>query len=190
MKRNTLTLMLLAAFAAGPAFAQVTSDDATADRTSTPKAAAGAGDAEAIAAVSAVNDHEIKAAKLAMDKGVDGDIAKYAKMMDEEHSTNQRQAEQLTVTAGIKPAETDEVKAMKTKTAAEREKLAAMSGDAFEAAYVDAMVKDHAEVLAKLDDKLIPNATNPAVKEHLTMTRKHVAMHLEEARRLDAQAAD
>lgn len=172
MKRNPLSFLLLAAFAAGGVHAA-------------------GNDAEALATLTAVNDHEVKSAELARSKGVDGDVAKYAEMMVKEHGANQAQTQQLASSAALTPAETDAVKALKTKSQAERDALSTLSGDAFEAAYVDAMVKDHAEVLAKLDKELIPNAANAAnaaVKAHLQKTREHVAHHLEQAKALDAQA--
>jgi putative membrane protein len=150
---------------------------------STPVLAA---DAEALAAVSAVNDHEIKAAALAIEKGVDGDVKDYAQMMDKEHSTNQEQVGQVSKKAGIAPTETDKVAAMKKTKQAERDAMGKLDGAAFESAYVDAMVKDHAEVLAKLDKELIPAASNADVAAHLKATRGHVAMHLEKAQALDA----
>lgn len=169
MKRTTLSLVLMAALAAGAAHA------------------AGS-DAEAVAVLGAVNAHEIQSAQLARQKGVGGDVAAYAERMHAEHSANQRETEKLAGNGGLQPAQTDAVKALKSKAAGEREKLAALSGAEFEAAYVDAMVKDHAEVLAKLDNELIPGAQDAALKAHLQKTREHVAHHLEQARALDAKA--
>ena len=152
-------------------------------------AARAAGDGEALAVLSAVNSHEIATAALAKDKGVSAAVKDYAQKMDTDHSANQRESEALAAANGLAPQKTDAVKALETKSAAEREKLAAMSGAQFEAAYIDAMVKDHAEVLAKLDKELLPAAQNPALKAHLAKTREHVAHHLEAAKALDAQPA-
>lgn len=173
MKRTHLSFTLLAALAALSATARAADDS---------------GDAEAIATLTAVNGHEIKSAELARGKDVSEAVARYAKMMEDEHGANQKQTDQIASTAGVTPAETDKVKALKTKTEAERDKLGNLQGAAFESAYVDAMVKDHAEVLAKIDKELLPNATNAAVIEHLRKTREHVAHHLEEARQLDARS--
>jgi putative membrane protein len=146
------------------------------------KAAASSGDGVAVATVMAVNDHEIKAAEMAMTKDIGAPAKAYAKMMDEQHSENQTKTNALA--AANKPVEDADLEALKEKTAAARAKLSKLDGKEFEKAYIDAMVKDHAEVLAKLDDKLIPGASDPKVVEHLKATRTHVAMHLEEARKL------
>lgn len=145
-------------------------------------AAKASGNGIAIATVMAVNDHEIKAAEVAMTKDIGAPAKAYAKMMDEQHSENQAKTKVLAATN--KPIEDADLKALKEKTAAARAKLSKLDGKDFERAYIDAMVKDHAEVLAKLDDKLIPAATDPKVVDHLKATRTHVATHLEEARKL------
>ncbi len=50
------------------------------------------------------------------------------------------------------------------------------------------MVKDHSEALDAIDNKMLPAATTPQVQAHLQKTREAVAMHLEEAQRLQKQA--
>jgi putative membrane protein len=145
------------------------------------------GDAEAIAVLSAVNDHEVQAARIAKGKQIDPEVMAYADKMSREHGTNQRETEQLKQAASLVASETDAVRALKQKSDAERAKLAAIDGKAFQAAYMDAMVKDHAEVLNKLDKELLPAAKDPAIAAHLRKTREHVAHHLEEARRIDGQ---
>jgi putative membrane protein len=54
----------------------------------------------------------------------------------------------------------------------------------FETAYLDAMIKGHNEALAMIDSKLLTAAKLDAVKKHLTDTRTHIAMHLEQAKKL------
>ncbi|HVG41189.1 MAG TPA: DUF4142 domain-containing protein, partial [Chitinophagaceae bacterium] len=51
-------------------------------------------------------------------------------------------------------------------------------------AYLDAMIKGHTEVLSMIDSKLLTTAKNDALKAHLTETRGHVSMHLEQAKKL------
>ena len=47
-----------------------------------------------------------------------------------------------------------------------------------------AMVKGHNEVLDVIDNQLLKNADNTALKKHLTDTRAHIAAHLEKAEQL------
>lgn len=158
---------------------------ATGSSTGTPDAgtagetAADAGDGEALGLVSAINRHEIQAARQAQQKGVEGEVLAYAERMDREHSENQRKLEALG-----RAEQTDAVRKQEEKGGKERDRLDGLSADEYADAYVEAMVKDHSEALSMLDDKLIPSASDPAVRAHLEETRKHVADHLEAARAL------
>ncbi len=62
--------------------------------------------------------------------------------------------------------------------------LISMDGKDFETAYIDAMIKGHTEVLDMIDNQLMKIAKNDMLKAHLTETRGHVAMHLEQAKKL------
>ncbi|HJU06419.1 MAG TPA: DUF4142 domain-containing protein, partial [Nitrospiraceae bacterium] len=52
-------------------------------------------------------------------------------------------------------------------------------------AYIEAMIKGHTEVQNMIDSQL-KEANNEAVKKHLMETRDHVAMHFDQARKLQA----
>lgn len=158
------------------------------DRTTLPAAAQRGGDAEALATLMAVNEHEIASARLALDKKPSEPVAQYARMLEREHGENQRKTRDLARSAGVDPKATPAVEALKTRSERERDALAGQDGDAFERAYIEAMVKGHAEALAKIDGELLPAATDPVVAEHLRVTRTHIAQHLEQAEQLDAKA--
>ena len=147
-----------------------------------PDAGTGApNQAEALALLSAINEHEIAAAEQARSKGVDGEVLAYADLMHSEHSKN------LTQTRALDPAAEENsprVTQQKEKGKAELDALATHEGDAYEKAYIDAMVKGHQEALNMLDTQLIPAAQGDAVRQHLTTTRQHVATHLEKAKAL------
>jgi len=50
--------------------------------------------------------------------------------------------------------------------------------------YVDTQVKEHQAVLDLIDQHLLPNAKEAAVKTFITSVRAKVAMHLEHAQSL------
>jgi len=134
------------------------------------------GDATALGLLGAVNKHEIAAAQQARSKGVAGEVLAYAGLMEKDHGKNQAKTEALG-----QLAEDAEVAAQKEKGNAELAQLGTLEGDAYKAAYVDAMIKGHTEVLAQIDTRLLTLATRPEVDAHLTATREHVAHHLEQA---------
>jgi len=77
-----------------------------------------------------------------------------------------------------------ELTAMRQRHEAERTRLAALEGEEFERAWIDAMVRGHTEALAKLDNELIPGASDSGVSQHLRDTRAAIQRHLDTARSL------
>jgi putative membrane protein len=75
---------------------------------------------------------------------------------------------------------------MRKKGREELAMLDAKSGSEYQKAYVDAMVKGHAEVLELLETRLIPAATDEQVRNFLTSSRDHVAMHLDRGKALQS----
>jgi predicted outer membrane protein len=141
--------------------------------------AAANADGEALGLLAAINEHEIAAARQAKEKQVDGDVLEFAELMETEHGTNQEK------TQALGPAQDGpDIAAQKQKGKAELDALAAKSGDEYEKAYIDAMVKGHQEALTAIDEKMIPRATRDDVKQHLTETRRHVEMHLTRAKEI------
>ena len=111
-----------------------------------------------------------------------GDVLDYARMMEKEHGDNLAKTQSLG-----SPADGSDVQALKDKGAKELQTLDAASGEAYEKAYIDAMVKGHQEALDAIDNKMIPAATTDVVKQHLTDTRTHVAAHLDKAKAIAAR---
>ncbi len=84
----------------------------------------------------------------------------------------------------VTPMDTPAVDQLRVKDAGALAMLVPLDGEAFEKAYVAAMVKDHTEVFAMIDGQLMKTAKNEELKKHLTMTRGHIAQHLEAAKKL------
>jgi putative membrane protein len=141
-------------------------------------------DAQALATLVAVDQHEVATAKQALGKGVSGGVRDFATKMQAEHGQNLDDTRRVARENKLPLASSAEVRALEAKGRSEEQSLAKLSGDAYSKAYVDAMVKGHAEVLDKLDKSLIPGAADPEVVAHLKATRGHVAEHLEAAKKL------
>ncbi len=95
-----------------------------------------------------------------------------------------RKTNQLGLSINVTPSITKAVDAQMKKGAGELATLIPMDGKDFEAGYLDAMIKGHTEVLAMIDNQLMKTAKNDMLKAHLTETRGHVAMHLDQAKKL------
>lgn len=169
--------------ASAPMDATVENASAAADQATADPDRTRAAESASLGVLNAINDHEISAGKQAQAKGVSGDVAEYAKMMIEEHSKNRAE------TSALGPDEqASDAQAQRQAGEKELASLEAKAGADYASAYVAAMVKGHQDALKVLDDRLIPSATRPEVRAHLSTTREHVAHHLERAKELQNTA--
>jgi putative membrane protein len=144
-------------------------------------------DRDILGALVVLNKGEISAAQLAQKKTTNADVKNYAALMISEHGANLRQTEKLATQLHVKPNQQADVAAMlKNKGNKEFRMLKSFRGVAFDKAYVDAMVMDHAEALG-LIDAFYNQASNGLLRNQLKMTRNHVADHLQRARILQVE---
>ncbi|MEN5118953.1 DUF4142 domain-containing protein [Luteimonas sp. TWI662] len=156
-----------------------------------------AADRKALLTVIEVDRHEIAAAQDALKKGVGERAQAYAEQLRTDHERSM-QATQAMLDgthegAGASPqaavAEDPALAAERRQHDTERQRLEGLNGEAFEAAWIDAMIKGHQAALDKLDRELIPQASAADVRSHLERTRETIAGHLERAQALQAPAS-
>lgn len=146
------------------------------------------GDAEVLAKLIAINQHEINAAKLAEKKKVSRPVQEFAQMLREQHDRNLRDTQDLAKQIGVRPHESAECAELKKHNSSDLKTLKSLEGPEFESKFLDAMVNGHQEVLRVLDGS-ISEAQNAQLKQHLQATRERVATHLAEAQRLENTAS-
>lgn len=146
-----------------------------------PAGTAGTTQADALAMLMTVNEHEIAVADQALGKNVTGAVRDFAQMMKTDHSKNLADTTRLGGAASTSPA----VDALKRKGESDERALDAQTGKAYEKAYIDAMVKGHTDALALIDNTLLPAATDANIRQHFTTTRTAVARHLERAKEIE-----
>ena len=144
-------------------------------------------DAEVLGLLGAVNENEIVASMEVHNKKISGPVGDYAKKLHMEHGQNLEATLMLGQKINVTPAESPAVDKVRVKGAGELAMLIVHDGDKFAAAYVDAMVKGHTEVLAMIDNDLMKRAEHEGVKTHLAATRASVAKHLDEAKALQGR---
>lgn len=152
----------------------------TAPGTAPAGTATGTTQADALAMLMAVNEHEIAAADQALGKNVTGAVRDFAQMMKTDHSKNLADTTRLGGATSTSPA----VDALKKKGESDERALDAQTGKAYEKAYIDAMVKGHTDALALIDNTLLPAATDTNIRQHFTTTRAAVARHLARAKEI------
>lgn len=147
-----------------------------------PMAASGSmskADQKILMSIAQANMAEIEAGKMAQSKSTNDEVKKFAQQMIDDHGNAEKEVEQLAQSKGVTlPTEPD------AKHKAMAAKLQAMSGDAFDKAYMSqAGVADHKKVHSMLlsDEK---RAKDPDVKAAAAKMAPVVEQHLKSAEQM------
>lgn len=147
-------------------------------------------DAGLAATLKAVNDGEIKESKIAEKNARNKSVKRFAKMMIKDHSANNSELASVSKRIGLQPAPDQETASLKQQAQENARTLEGQSGEDFDKAYIDQMVKDHTAALQKLDDAIGNNAgRNEQLDGLLKKTRQKVSQHLDEAKKLQSELA-
>ena len=130
---------------------------------------------------------DVDAGKQALDKSKNEAVRAFAQQMVGDHTAVNNQALALVKKLNVTPEDNATSKSLTTAAAAERTKLAGLSGAAFDKAYVDNEVAYHKSVNSALKDTLIPDAQNPELKSLLQNGLALFQAHLEHAETLAKQ---
>ncbi len=119
---------------------------------------------------------EVELGKLAAEKGQSQDVKKFGQRMIDDHSKANDQLKQLAESKGVTlPAKLD------AKDQATKDRLEKLSGEQFDRAYMNDMVKDHSKDVAEFK-KESTTAKDPEVKSFASQTLPTLEDHLKEAR--------
>src|SRR3546814_11522434 len=152
--------------------------------------AAGPTDAQIAHIAYTAGQLDVEAAKQALDKSRDADVRAFAESMVRDHAAVNDKALALVKKLGVTPEANPTSQALTDAAATQHQKLASLSGDAFDTAYVKNEVAYHATVNGALADTLIPSADNAELKAlletGLTLFREHQAHAAQLAGTLDS----
>ncbi len=143
-------------------------------------------DPEIVAALVVLNQNEIAAANLAIDKTTNKTIKHYAKFLKKEHSKNLKKTIHLSKKQDITPVDNKTANELKTQGQQETSDLTKLSNNDFNKAYINDMVNDHESALSLIDG-FLKEVKNPKLKKHLEETRMHVQHHLDDAKKIQEQ---
>jgi putative membrane protein len=143
-------------------------------------------DAQIAAIVVTANQVDIDAGKLAASRGTNPEVQKFGQQMVTDHEGVNKSAIDLVTKLKVTPEENDTSKALKAGGDKNLATLKALSGAAFDKAYIDNEVTYHQQVLDALDKTLIPNAKNAELKALLVKVRPAFVAHLEHAKKIQA----
>ncbi|WP_413587487.1 DUF4142 domain-containing protein [Bdellovibrio sp. HCB274] len=128
------------------------------------------------------NSGEIDAAKLAKKKATDSSVKAFAEKMEKEHKENLDKVKEVAKSEKLKMTSSEETKKLKKDTQMKMKDLKKVKKEEFDKAYIGTQVVMHQELLDKLDQTLIPESKNAALKSYLQETRTHVQNHLNDAK--------
>jgi putative membrane protein len=151
-------------------------------RSASGDAHAAQGDGEILAALVALDQNEVEAAKLA-EKNSDGAVLGYARMLREDHEANLDDSRKLGDKLNLDLKKTEAVDKMKDQGDKLIDRLDDLKGSEFERSFISEMVSGHRDALHQIDAWL-KDVQNPQLKQHLHATRERVAFHLKDAERL------
>jgi putative membrane protein len=123
---------------------------------------------------------EVKLGQLAADKGNSEDVKQFGQKMVQDHTKLGEQMKGVAGQIGVTPPTM-----LSPGDKALEAKLKMLSGDAFDKAYIQAMVKDHQTDLADFN-KEASNGTSQVVKDAANDGSKVVAMHLDMIQKIAA----
>lgn len=147
-------------------------------------------DAKILSSLIVLNKNELAAANAAEQKSANRAVRNYAETMTKTHSRNLQDAERLSQTMDVAPKQGQTASLLQRKGRQQLVSLNRLQNQAFDRAYINAMVKDHTAALQLLDQRLIPQATNPQLRQYLEATRANVAQHLRQAQAVQGQLAN
>jgi putative membrane protein len=127
---------------------------------------------------------DIDAAKLALQKATSSEVKAFANDMLRDHQSVNTQALALLKKLNVTPADNDTSKSLVTAAAAKTKELSALSGAAFDRAYIANEVAYHKTVNAALQGTLIPATKNGELKDLLSTGLKIFTGHQQHAEML------
>lgn len=190
---RTLTLLALATVATACARRQGQGDEMSSspaaeapatDRASTAAGTSGVTDAQIAAIVVSANTVDIRAGELAVQKAMNAEVRQFGQQMVTDHNAVNQSAVALVTKLGVTPEENATSKGLMASGDSTRARLGALSGAAFDRAYIDNEVAYHQAVLNAVDNVLVPNAKNAELKATLVSVRPAFVAHLQHAQQL------
>jgi putative membrane protein len=139
-------------------------------------------DAAILSNLEFTHNSEIELSELALQKGSSQELKDMATSFAAAHKAGKDEVKALGDKLELKLGLTD-TDPMKTAAKANKERLGALEGKAFDKAWVDHQVTFHQNALESVKS-MIPTATNPEVKALLNKTQTSVQGHLDAAKGL------
>ena len=159
------------------------SDRTAASDNNTTTLPANVTDGESAKIMVTLNEGEIDAARMAEKRATNKGVKDFAKMMENQHKTNEKETKRIAKTEKIDLKESDTSKALKGETTDAGKTLKSASKEDFDKTYMDQRVAMHQKALDTVNS-LIQSAQDETYKQHLEKTRDAISAHLAHAKQV------
>jgi len=132
------------------------------------------------------NDVDVSFAKVAFTNARDEEVKAFARRMITDHTGIIETIRTLSSEQDIPPADDDAGRDLRELSTLQRDTLRALTGRAFDEAYVMMELERHRAILTMIDDVLLPRARSSELRELLASTRPIIAAHIAHAEQLAA----
>lgn len=141
-------------------------------------------DPQIVGIVLTANQIDIDAGQAALSKSQNPQVKGFAQEMVNDHSALQKSVEDLGAKLHVSPAPSATATSLKEQAAQTAARLKALSGAAYDRAYIDNEVAYHQMVIDAVNNVLIPNAQNPGLKNALEGAAPAFVGHLKHAQQI------
>lgn len=144
-------------------------------------------DDEIFGVLETINDARIEEAQLAKKWAKNQRVKKYAAMLIEDHTAANKRQKELRDRLGLRSTDSklsDDIEGdsdQKISTMKQIDK-----GDPFDRSFVDVEVQSNASVLEFIDNKLMPHAQMPDLRQELSTFRANIEAHVHSAKDLQS----
>ena len=139
--------------------------------------------------VDTIDDAEIAAGELVMDKSHDPAVKELAAGVVKEHKRINQDLGALMLRLVIPPRDSDLSRSLSEQAEANLARLEGLEGTALDQAFLEGRVAMNRDLLVALDQSLVPSATNQDLEEFVAALRPMLATHLQHAKVLQYRMA-
>jgi putative membrane protein len=143
-----------------------------------PETAAAHTQVEVLAYLNAIDDQLIALAQQALTKKIDREFRDQAMLVLTEMQQNEAMTRALAIEAKDKLLDTTDIKASREQAKNELEQLNKVEDAKYGSEFLKAMIAADGKALDLIDKRLLADAEDERIKEHLQATRTHIAAQM------------
>lgn len=137
-------------------------------------------DGDVLGLLQVFDQHQIRCARLALERGLDDATTVLAERLRKEHEDHLGEVEARIEEREPEPRQRGAVSEFQSRCDARFEELEARDGDGFASQYLEAITEEHASMLRLIERSIADAASTTVTTGLLARTRKHLANHLAE----------